>query len=49
LFGLWAAVRLDLPAGEEAEAYAKTVVAADFEAPGSRRPKRRSVTSITPG
>jgi hypothetical protein len=49
LFGLWAAVRLGLPAGEEAEAYAKTVVAADFEAPGSRRPKRRSVTSITPG
>jgi hypothetical protein len=34
LFGLWAAVRLGLPAGEEAEAYAKTVVAADFEAPG---------------
>jgi hypothetical protein len=33
LFGLWAAVRLGLPA-EEAEAYAKTVVAADFEAPG---------------
>ena len=34
LFGLWAASRLGLPAGEEAEAYAKTVVAADFEAPG---------------
>ena len=34
MFGLWAAVRLGLPAGEEAEAYAKTVVAADFEAPG---------------
>jgi hypothetical protein len=34
LFGLWAAVRLGLPAGEEAEAYAKTVVAADFEATG---------------
>jgi len=34
LFGLWAAVRLGRPAGEEAEAYAKTVVAADFEAPG---------------
>ena len=33
LFGLWAAVRLGLP-GEEAETYAKTVVAADFEAPG---------------
>jgi len=27
-------VRLGLPAGQEAEAYAKTVVAADFEAPG---------------
>ena len=34
LFGLWAAVRLGLSAGEEAETYAKTVVAADFEAPG---------------
>jgi len=33
LFGLWAAARLGLPA-EEAEDYAKTVVAADFEAPG---------------
>lgn len=33
LFGLWAAERLGLPA-EKAEAYAKTVVAADFEAPG---------------
>jgi hypothetical protein len=33
LFGLWAAVRLGLP-GEEPETYAKTVVAADFEAPG---------------
>ena len=32
LFGLWAAVRLGLP-GEEAETYAKTVIAADFEAP----------------
>ena len=34
LFGLWAAARLGPPAGEEADAYAKTVVAADFEAPG---------------
>jgi hypothetical protein len=34
LFGLWAAARLGLPEGEEAEAYAKEVVAADFEAPG---------------
>jgi len=34
LFGLWAAARLGLAAGEAAEAYAKTVVAADFEAPG---------------
>jgi len=33
LLGLWAAARLGLPA-EEAEVYAKTVVAADFEAPG---------------
>jgi hypothetical protein len=34
LFGLWAAARLGLPTGKEAEAYAKTVVAADFAAPG---------------
>lgn len=33
LFGLWAATRLGL-AGEAADAYAKTVVAADFEEPG---------------
>ena len=33
LFGLWAARRLGLTA-EEAEAYAKAVIAADFEAPG---------------
>jgi hypothetical protein len=34
LFGLWAAARLGLPAGEAAAAYAKAVVAADFAAPG---------------
>ena len=34
LFGLWAATRLGLPAGEAAQAYAMTVVAADFEVPG---------------
>jgi hypothetical protein len=34
LFGLWAAGRLGLAAGEAAEAYAMDVVAADFEAPG---------------
>ena len=34
LFGLWAAGRLGLAAGEPAETYAKSVVAADFEAPG---------------
>jgi hypothetical protein len=34
LFGLWAAERLGLQAGEEAETYAKSVVAADFEVPG---------------
>ena len=33
LFGLWAATRLGLTA-EAAEAYAKTVVAVDFEEPG---------------
>jgi hypothetical protein len=34
LLGLWAAGRLGLAAGEAAEAYARTIVAADFEAPG---------------
>lgn len=34
LFGLWAAAQLGMSAGEVAEAYAKTVVAADFEEPG---------------
>jgi hypothetical protein len=34
LIGLWAAQRLGLPAGEAAEAYAQTIVAADFQAPG---------------
>jgi len=33
LFGLWAAEKLGL-AGEPAEAYARTVVDADFERPG---------------
>jgi len=33
LFGLWVAQRLG-KAGDEAEAYAKTVVAADFTKPG---------------
>jgi hypothetical protein len=34
LFGLWAATRLGLPQGETPEAYAKTVVEADFKVPG---------------
>jgi hypothetical protein len=34
LFGLWAAGRLGIVAGDEAEAYARTVVDADFEKPG---------------
>jgi hypothetical protein len=34
LLGLWAAGRLGLAPGEPAEAYARTVVAADFAAPG---------------
>jgi hypothetical protein len=34
LFGLWAAARLGLPPGEEADVYARAVVAADLEAPG---------------
>ena len=34
LFGLWAAARMRIPDGQAAEDYAKTVVAADFQAPG---------------
>ena len=34
LFGLWAAARMDIPDGQAAEDYAKSVVAADFQAPG---------------
>ena len=34
LFGFWAAERMGILTGEAAEAYAKSVVAADFEAPG---------------
>jgi len=34
LFGLWAAGRLGIAAGDEAEAYARAVVDADFEKPG---------------
>lgn len=34
LFGLWAAKRLGLPDGDAADGYARTVVAADFAAPG---------------
>jgi hypothetical protein len=34
LFGLWVAEKLGLQAGDAAEAYARTVVDADFEKPG---------------
>lgn len=34
LFGLWAAEKLGVAAGDAAEAYARTVVDADFERPG---------------
>jgi hypothetical protein len=34
LFGLWAAAKLGISGGEDAEAYARTVVDADFEKPG---------------
>lgn len=34
LFGLWAAEKLGIAAGDAAEAYARTVVDADFEKPG---------------
>jgi hypothetical protein len=34
LFGLWAAAQMGVPDGPAAEDYAKTVVAADLQAPG---------------
>ena len=34
LFGLWAADKLGIATGDAAEAYARTVVEADFERPG---------------
>jgi hypothetical protein len=34
LFGLWAAGKLGIVAGDEAESYARSVVDADFEKPG---------------
>jgi hypothetical protein len=34
LFGVWVAEKLGLAAGEPTEAYARTVVDADFERPG---------------
>ena len=34
LFGLWAAGRLGIGEGDAAEAYARTVIDADFEKPG---------------
>jgi len=34
LFGLWAAEKLGIAAGDASEAYAMTVVEADFERPG---------------
>jgi hypothetical protein len=41
LFGLSVAARLGLPNGEEAKAYAKSVVAADFEARATPMSSRR--------
>ena len=34
LFGLWAAEKLGIAAGDAAEAYARAVIDADFEKPG---------------
>ena len=34
MFGLWAAGKLGIAAGDEAESYARSVVDADFEKPG---------------
>jgi hypothetical protein len=47
LFGLWAATRLGLAAGVAAEAYAKTVVAADFEEPGDNDVIRKVRVDLT--
>ena len=47
LFGLWAATRLGLTAGEAAEAYAKTVVAADFEEPGDALAKKALIGALS--
>ena len=41
LVGAWAAAKLGLPAGEATEAFAKTLVAADFEEPGDEDVKRK--------
>lgn len=46
LFGLWAAARLGLPSGELTEAYAKSVVAADFEAPGDQDVIRKVLADL---
>ncbi len=45
LLGLWAAEKMGLE-GEEAEAYAKEVVAADFEEPGPEDVIRRVHTDL---
>ena len=49
LFGLWAAARLGLAPGEEAEDYAKTVVAADSEEPGDADLLRKVRTDLENG
>ena len=47
LFGLWAAGRLGLEAGEPAETYAQSVVAADLEGPGDNAVIETVVRDIT--
>lgn len=46
LFGLWAAARLGIPTGDAANAYAETVVAADFERPGDADILRKVLTDF---
>jgi hypothetical protein len=46
LLGLWAAEQLGL-AGAEADAYAKTIVAADFEKPGDEDVLRKLMADLS--
>ena len=47
LFGLWAAEKLGVAAGDPSEAYARTVVDADFERPGDGDVIEKVQTDLT--